>query len=95
MSEAEIKSYYKRCEKLLDGYSPATYGFSPGEIKNILNAYKRLQKENKQLKNNWNKLENWLKQESMKTMIDIVHLSVYDKVLDKIKEIKGKLNDKQ
>lgn len=49
MSERQIKEYYERIEKLLNGANKETYGFVPQEIKNILRSYEELQQENKQL----------------------------------------------
>lgn len=50
MSEEQIKSYYERIEKLLNGGSKATYGFVPEEIRQILKWYEVLQQKNQQLK---------------------------------------------
>ena len=50
MSERQIKEYYERIEKLLNGANKETYGFAPQEIKNILRSYEELQKENKKYK---------------------------------------------
>ena len=52
-----------------------------------------LKKENKQLKDNWNKLKEWLEEENKKTFIDIVSISVYQKILDKMQEIEGGMNE--
>ena len=52
MSERQIKEYYERIEKLLNGANKETYGFAPQEIKNILRSYEELQQENTQLKEN-------------------------------------------
>lgn len=50
MSEEQIKQYYKRIEKILNGANKGTYGFAPEEIRQILKLYDYLQQENKQLK---------------------------------------------
>lgn len=47
-------------------------------------AYKTIN----QLTNNWNELEEWVKQR-----IDKVKYNSYDDVLDKMKEIKGENNE--
>lgn len=54
MSERQIKEYYERIEKLLNGANKETYGFAPQEIKNILRSYEELQ-------NNWNELKEYCK----------------------------------
>lgn len=50
MSERQIKEYYERIEKLLNGANKETYGFAPQEIKNILRSYEELQNQNQELK---------------------------------------------
>ena len=50
MSEKQIKEYYERIEKLLNGANKETYGFAPQEIKNILRSYEELQNQNQELK---------------------------------------------
>ena len=50
MSEEEIKAYYERIEKLLNGANKETYGFAPQEIKNILRSHEILGQENQELK---------------------------------------------
>lgn len=55
MNEKEIKSYYERIEKLLNGANKETYGFVPEEIRNILRCYEILQKQNQQLNKKINK----------------------------------------
>lgn len=64
MNEKEIKSYYERIEKLLNGANKETYGFVPEEIRNILRSYEILQKQNKQLNKRINKaieyIENYM-----------------------------------
>lgn len=50
MNKEEIKQYYERLEKLLNGANKETYGFVPEEIRQILKCYEILQQENKQLK---------------------------------------------
>ena len=47
MSERQIKEYYERIEKLLNGANKETYGFVPQEIKCLLEDY-----ENRYLKGN-------------------------------------------
>ena len=49
MSEKQIKYYYERIEKLLNGANKETYGFAPQEIKNILRSYEELQNQNQEL----------------------------------------------
>ena len=49
MSEEEIKAYYERIEKLLNGANKETYGFAPQEIKNILRSHEILRQENQKL----------------------------------------------
>ena len=49
MSEKQIKEYYERIEKLLNGANKETYGFAPQEIKNILRSYEELQNQNQEL----------------------------------------------
>lgn len=56
MSERQIKEYYERIEKLLNGANKETYGFAPQEIKNILRSYEELQNQNQELKK---QLEEW------------------------------------
>ena len=43
MSEEQIKQYYERIEKLLNGANKETYGFAPEEIRQILRWYEDLQ----------------------------------------------------
>lgn len=57
MSERQIKEYYERIEKLLNGANKETYGFAPQEIKNILRSYEELQNQNKELKKQLEELE--------------------------------------
>lgn len=49
MNEEQIKQYYERIEKLLNGANKETYGFAPEEIRQILKWYEVLQQENQQL----------------------------------------------
>ena len=49
-----------------------------------------LMKENKELTNNWNELEEWIKEMSMGTY----EYNPYDEMRDKMKEISGR-NDKE
>lgn len=74
MSEEQIKQYYERIEKLLNGANKETYGFAPEEIRQILKWYEHyrdtnihlidknnyLMNENKQLKK---ELEEYCKKE--------------------------------
>jgi len=55
MTEEQIKSYYERIEKLLNGSNKITYGFAPEEIRQMLRWYEELQRENQQLKDRINK----------------------------------------
>ena len=48
MNEEQIKQYYERIEKLLNGANKETYGFAPEEIRQILKWYEVLQQENQQ-----------------------------------------------
>ena len=59
MSEKQIKEYYERIEKLLNGANKETYGFAPQEIKNILRSYEELQNQNQQLKELIDTILNW------------------------------------
>ena len=43
MNEEQIKQYYERIEKLLNGANKETYKFVPEEIKQILKCYEYLQ----------------------------------------------------
>lgn len=56
MSEEEIKYYYERIEKLLNGANKETYGFVPEEIRQILKWYEKLQQESQQLKERYENL---------------------------------------
>ena len=49
MNEKQIKQYYERIEKLLNGANKETYGFAPEDIRQILKWYEVLQQENQQL----------------------------------------------
>ena len=60
MSEKQIKEYYERIEKLLNGANKETYGFAPQEIKNILRSYDELQNQNQELKKQLEEYENEL-----------------------------------
>lgn len=43
MNKGQIKQYYERIEKLLNGANKETYAFSPEEIRQILKWYEHLQ----------------------------------------------------
>lgn len=58
MSEKEIKAYYERIEKLLNGANKKTYGFAPQEIKNILRSHEILRQENQKLQSQLSYLRN-------------------------------------
>lgn len=60
MNKEEIKQYYERIEKLLNGANKETYGFVPEEIRQILKWYEKLQQENKRLKEILEKIDNYL-----------------------------------
>lgn len=62
MNEEEIKQYYERIEKLLNGANKETYGFVPEEIRQILEWYEYLQQENEQLKEEIKRQDNLNKQ---------------------------------
>lgn len=49
--------------------------------------YKKLQKQNTELKDNWNKLKEWLEDE-----LGSKYIHKYD-VLDKLQEIEGGMNE--
>lgn len=102
MSERQIKEYYERIEKLLNGANKETYGFAPQEIKNILRSYEELQNQNQELnkqleelkeeKQEWIYLLGMFKNQQKKF---IEYLGNYDKcfcgeeILLKYKEIVG------
>ena len=79
MSERQIKEYYERIEKLLNGANKETYGFAPQEIKNILRSYEELQQENTQLKEN-----NMSMQEEMARTWEKADL--YKEVIEEVKD---------
>lgn len=60
MNEEQIKQYYERIEKLLNGASKETYGFAPEEIRQILRWYEVLQQENQSLKDRIEKVETYV-----------------------------------
>lgn len=62
MNKEEIKQYYERIEKLLNGANKETYGFAPEEIRQILKWYEVLQQENQQLKDRINKAIEYIKE---------------------------------
>ena len=84
MSEKQIKEYYERIEKLLNGANKETYGFAPQEIKNILRSYEALQNQNQELKNQLETLEKVNKQL-------IYKLDRYDAIVDERDELKKQL----
>ena len=84
MSERQIKEYYERIEKLLNGANKETYGFAPQEIKNILISYEELQNQNQELKNQLETLEKVNKQL-------IYKLDRYDAIVDERDELKKQL----
>lgn len=43
MNKEQINFYYERIEKLLNGGNKNTYGFAPGEIRQMLICYEQLQ----------------------------------------------------
>ena len=88
MSERQIKEYYERTEKLLNGANKETYGFAPQEIKNILISYEELQNQNQELKNQLETLEKVNKQL-------IYKLDRYDAIVDERDELKKQLTTYQ
>lgn len=72
MNEEQIKQYYERIEKLLNGASKETYGFAPEEIRQMLKCYEYLQK-------NWNKLKKWLEEENKRNINWYKTLEPHDK----------------
>ena len=50
MNKEQIKQYYERIEKLLNGANKETYGFVPEEIRQILKWYEDLEQQNKKYK---------------------------------------------
>ena len=64
----------------------ASRGFNLKKVPDIND----LMKENKELTNNWNELEEWIKEMSMGTY----EYNPYDEMRDKMKEISGR-NDKE
>ena len=50
MNKEQIKQYYERIEKLVNGANKETYGFVPEEIRQILKWYEDLEQQNKKYK---------------------------------------------
>ncbi len=55
----------------------------------VHNQFQIEKKEKRYYKNILDELEKWLKEENKKTFIDIVSITAYWRVLNKIKELKG------
>lgn len=85
MNEEQIKQYYERIEKLLNGASKETYGFAPEEIRQILRWYEVLQQENQSLKDRIEKAEKFCKEQKQKMYKNRNKISVF--ILSKIQEL--------
>ena len=62
----------------------------------IRNYITNLQKQNTELKDNWNKLKEWLEEEiqdSLNTWGEVYPRDTYKKVLEQIQEIEGGMNE--
>ena len=95
MNEEQIKQYYERIEKLLNGANKKTYGFVPEEIKQILKWYEHLQRESKRLEDNWNSLKESLKFDIELYDTLLLHRKMTsDKVLKEMEELeRGGINE--
>ena len=77
------KSFSELKEELGNNYDFKFYEMGISALKEIEN----LQQENKQLKDNWNKLKKWLYEEHCLYVPEIARNSTYQVVLDKMQEI--------
>lgn len=77
------KSFSELKEELGNNYDFKLYEMGISALKEIEN----LQQENKQLKDNWNKLKKWLYEEHCLYVPEIARNSTYQVVLDKMQEI--------
>lgn len=55
----------------------------------VHNQFQMEKKEKRYYENILDELKKWLEEENKKTFIDIISISAYEKVLNKIKELKG------
>lgn len=79
----EILDKAKEISNYGDDGKQHTRMFNQFEAKALLDYITNLQQENERLTNNWNELEEWVKQR-----IDKIKYNSYDDILDKMKKIK-------
>lgn len=62
----------------------------------LLVEFKELQKQNKELKDNWNKLKEWAKDGHKNSLLPYYECGLeYEDVLDEMQEIEGGMNDRR
>ena len=107
MSEEDINNSY--IEMLIQDLEENSLGYWVATQDEMAKSLRNLQQENKELKDNWNKLKEWLEEEKIRLAREcsniyedglgktkLVNEDIYNElnnVLDKMQEIEGVMNE--